>query len=124
AMNRKTAMALSIFTYAVFTGLCGFATHAWHIAAFRFVASLGMGGEWALGVALVTDMWPDRSRALMAGLIGAAANAGYLIRGLISLVLLSFITRFGALLLSCGLWQGLVNTLTSGAGWRLMRIAG
>ena len=48
-------MALSIFTYAVFTGLCGFATQAWHIAAFRFIASLGMGGEWALGVALVTE---------------------------------------------------------------------
>src|SRR4029079_393197 len=89
-LGRVRAMALSIFTYAVFTGLCGFATQAWHIAAFRFIASLGMGGEGARVVALVTEMWPDRSRALMAGLIGAAANVGYLIVGLISLVLVSF----------------------------------
>src|SRR5689334_7729562 len=46
-IGRVRALALSIFTYAVFTGLCGFATEAWHIAALRFVASLGMGGEWS-----------------------------------------------------------------------------
>ena len=51
-IGRVKAMSLSIFTYAIFTGLCGFATEAWHIAALRFIASLGMGGEWSLGVAL------------------------------------------------------------------------
>ena len=91
---------------------------------FRFIASLGMGGEWALGVALVTEMWPDRSRALMAGLIGAAANVGYLIVGLISLVLVSFIEWFGHLLLNLGISQQLVETLVSGEGWRLMMIVG
>jgi len=123
-VGRVRAMALSIFTYAIFTGLCGFATHAWHIAVFRFIASLGMGGEWALGVALVTEMWPDRSRALMAGLIGAAANVGYLIVGLISLVLVSFLEWFGHLLLNLGMPQHLVETLVSGEGWRLMMIVG
>ena len=63
-IGRVRAMSLSIFTYAVFTGLCGFATEAWHIAALRFVASLGMGGEWSLGVALVNEIWPNKSRAL------------------------------------------------------------
>ena len=44
-LGRVRAMSLSIFTYAIFTGLCGFATEAWHIAGLRFIASLGMGGE-------------------------------------------------------------------------------
>jgi MFS family permease len=123
-VGRVRAMALSIFTYAIFTGLCGFATHAWHIAVLRFIASLGMGGEWALGVALVTEMWPDRSRALMAGLIGAAANVGYLIVGLISLVLVSFIEGFGHLMLNLGISQSVVDKLVSGDGWRLMMIVG
>jgi MFS family permease len=65
--GRVRAMSLSILTYAVFTGLCGFASEAWHIAALRFVASLGMGGEWSLGVALVNEIWPNKSRALIAG---------------------------------------------------------
>ena len=46
-----------------------------------------MGGEWSLGVALVMEIWPNRSRAFMAGLIGAAANAGYLLVGAVGLVL-------------------------------------
>src|SRR6478609_5112941 len=123
-VGRVRAMALSIVTYAVFTGLCGFATQAWHIAAFRFIASLGTGGEWALGVALVTEMWPDRSRALMAGLIGAAANVGYLIVGVISLVLLNFITWFGSFMLRIGMSQSMVDRLVRGEGWRLMMLVG
>src|SRR5262245_61337934 len=123
-IGRVRAMSLSIFTYAVFTGLCGLATEAWHIAVLRFIASLGMGGEWALGVALVTELWPDRSRALLAGLIGAAANVGYLFVGLISLVLLSVIHWLGDALLSIGLSQRVVDSLTSGQGWRLMMIVG
>ena len=71
AIGRVRAMSLSIFTYAVFTGLCGFATEAWHVAVLRFIASLGMGGEWSLGVALVNELWPGKSRAVTAGLIGA-----------------------------------------------------
>src|SRR3954462_8725976 len=90
-LGRVRAMALSIFTYAIFTGLCGFATEAWHIAVLRFVASLGMGGEWSLGVALVNEIYPGKSRALTAGLIGAAANVGYLLVAVLSMVLLNFI---------------------------------
>jgi MFS family permease len=123
-IGRVRAMSLSIFTYAVFTGLCGFASEAWHIAALRFVASLGMGGEWALGVALVTELWPDRSRALLAGLIGAAANVGFLLVGLLSLVLVKFLTVFGELLQSVGVSAEHSATLVEGDGWRLLMMAG
>ena len=43
----------------------------------RFLGALGMGGEWALGVALVMELWPNASRAWLAGLIGAFGNLGY-----------------------------------------------
>ena len=60
-IGRVRAMTLSILTYALFTGLCGFATSAWQLGALRFIAALGMGGEWSLGVALVMEIWPNRS---------------------------------------------------------------
>ena len=101
-VGRVRAMSLSILTYAIFTGLCGFATQAWQIAVLRFIASLGMGGEWALGVALVTELWPDRSRALLAGLIGAAANVGFLAIAIVSLVLVSLIHGVGNF---CSQWE-------------------
>ncbi|MEX2213477.1 MAG: MFS transporter [Phycisphaeraceae bacterium] len=85
--GRVRAMALSIFTYSIFSGLCGLATEAWHVAVLRFIASLGMGGEWSLGVALITEIWPGKSRAFIAGLIGAAANVGFLLVNILSVSL-------------------------------------
>src|SRR3979409_610235 len=75
-IGRVRSMMLSVLTYALVSGLCGLADQAWQIGILRFVAALGMGGEWSLGVALINEIWPDRSRAFLAGLIGAAANVG------------------------------------------------
>ena len=123
-IGRVRAMSLSIFTYAIFTGLCGFATEAWHVAALRFVASLGMGGEWSLGVALVNEIYPGKSRALTAGLIGAAANVGYLLVAVLSMVLLKFIDGTHGLLLSIGLSEATATHLLSHTAWRLLMISG
>jgi MFS family permease len=123
-IGRVRAMSLSIFTYAIFTGLCGFATEAWHIAALRFVASLGMGGEWSLGVALVNEIWPGKSRALIAGLIGAAANLGFLIVGLLSIFLTTFIGAVQAAMLAIGTPQSWVDTLLANSAWRFLMISG
>jgi MFS family permease len=123
-IGRVRAMSVSIFTYAIFTGLCGFATEAWHIAALRFVASLGMGGEWSLGVALVNEIWPGKSRALTAGLIGAAANVGYLLVAVLSMFLLSFIGSAESLMLGMGVSPETTAKMVSNSGWRLLMISG
>lgn len=123
-IGRVRAMALSIFTYAIFTGLCGFATEAWHVAVLRFIASLGMGGEWSLGVALVNEIWPGKSRAMTAGLIGAAANVGFLLVALLSLVLGSVIDGVRDGLLGLGLSASTVSHLLANSAWRLLMISG
>jgi SHS family sialic acid transporter-like MFS transporter len=76
-VGRVRAMSVAILCYSVFTGLVYFAQEPWHLAALRFVAALGMGGEWALGVALVMEVWPEKNRPMLAGVIGAAANVGF-----------------------------------------------
>ena len=123
-IGRVRAMTFSIFTYAIFTGLCGFASEAWHVAGLRFVASLGMGGEWSLGVALVNEIWPGKSRAIIAGLIGAAANVGYLLVAVLSMVLLSFIASTKGLFLGVGVSEELTTRLLSNSAWRLLMISG
>ena len=76
-VGRVRAMTWSILFYSGFTGLCYFAATPMQLGTLRFLAALGMGGEWALGVALVMECWPESKRPLMAGLIGASANLGY-----------------------------------------------
>lgn len=83
-IGRVRSMVLSILTYSLFTGAGFFATQAWHLGVFRFIASLGMGGEWAVAVALVVECWPERHRPKLAGAIGAAANFGFLFIGTVA----------------------------------------
>ncbi|HWH69524.1 MAG TPA: MFS transporter, partial [Candidatus Sulfotelmatobacter sp.] len=76
-LGRVRAMILSILAYSLFTGCCYFAHAPWQLGLFRFLAAIGMGGEWSLGVALVMECWPEKHRPLLAGAIGAAANLGF-----------------------------------------------
>ena len=123
-VGRVRAMIWSVLCYATFSGLCGFADAAWQVAGLRFIAALGMGGEWSLGVALVMEVWPNRSRAFMAGLIGAAANVGYLLVGFVGLALLTLIGTFREWMLAVGLPEQTVEMLVRNNGWRLMMIMG
>jgi SHS family sialic acid transporter-like MFS transporter len=123
-IGRVRAMSLSIFTYAIFTGVCGFATEAWHIAVLRFIASLGMGGEWSLGVALVNEIWPGKSRAFIAGLIGSASNVGFLLVALLSMGLSGFIEVVHSALLSIGVSEDTSKSLLANSAWRFLMISG
>jgi MFS family permease len=122
-IGRVRAMTWSVLVYSVFSGLCGFSTQPWHLAVLRFLASLGMGGEWALGVALVMEVWPARSRPLMAGLIGAAANVGFLGIALLGLVLASFLQQVGHFL-GLILPAAWVEALMANHSWRLLLFLG
>lgn len=123
-IGRVRAMSLSIVTYALLTGLCGLATEAWHIAVLRFFASLGMGGEWSLGVALVNEMWPGKSRAFIAGLIGSAANVGFLLVALLSIELAQVVDQIRLLLLDVGLSAETAESLVRNSAWRFLMITG
>ena len=80
-IGRVRAMALSILAYSLVTGFGYFAQTPMHLAVVRGISALGMGGQWALGVALVMESWPERWRPVLAGLMGAAANVGFLLVG-------------------------------------------
>ena len=67
----------------MFSGLCYFVQTPWQFGGLRFLAAIGMGGEWALGVALVMEAWPKEKRPLLAGVIGAAANLGFVLIALL-----------------------------------------
>src|SRR5262249_44272712 len=118
------AIMLSVLTYALFSGLCGLSSEAWQVAVFRFIASLGMGGEWSLGVALVMEVWPDRSRAWLAGVIGAAANFGYMIIAVVGLALATIITDLERVLGSVGVGSETTAWLVKSSGWRILMLFG
>jgi MFS family permease len=123
-IGRMRAMTLSVLTYALCSGLCGFATSPAQVTIYRFLASLGMGGEWSLGVALVMEIWPDRSRSLLAGLIGASANAGYLLIGLIGVGVYRILPQIKETLIAVGISEDLAARAVAHSGWRVLMFLG
>lgn len=85
--GRVKGMGFSILCFSIVTGLSYFVTGPEQLLVLRFVACMGIGGMWPTGVALVSESWPNVSRPMLAGLIGAAANVGFLILGLLMLVM-------------------------------------
>lgn len=123
-VGRVRAMTLSVLTYAVFSGLCGLTRAPWQIASLRFLSALGMGGEWSLGVALVMEIWPEQSRGILAGLIGAAANVGFLLIAVIGRTLTVLLDQVRAGLLETGMSEDWVGFLAGNSGWRLLMFCG
>jgi MFS family permease len=117
-------MGLSIVTYAFFSGACGFADSAWQVGLLRFFGALGMGGEWSLGVALVMELWPNKSRGFLAGLIGAAGNVGYLLIASLGLGLSQVLGEVHQGLLALGLSESWGQSLVAHSGWRLLMLLG
>jgi MFS family permease len=74
-LGRSRTLTLTILTYALFTGLSSLATAWWHLLVFRFVAALGIGGEWAAGSALVSETLHRKHRTWAS----ATLQSGYMV---------------------------------------------
>jgi len=89
-LGRARALMLTILTYALFTGLSFFAQTWWHLLLCRFLAALGIGGEWAVGASLLSETWPKRWRPWIAATLQSAVNIGVLL-AMVAVALLSLI---------------------------------
>ncbi len=92
-IGRSRALMLTIMTYAIFTGLSYFATQWWHLLIFRFLAALGIGGEWAVGASLLSETWPKRWRPWMAAVLQTGVNLGVMLASVAYMALASFENR-------------------------------
>ncbi len=81
-LGRSRALMLTILTYALFTGLSYFAQTWWQLLIFRFLAALGIGGEWAVGASLLSETWPRRWRPWMAAVLQTGVNIGVMLAAL------------------------------------------
>jgi MFS family permease len=92
-LGRSRALMLTILTYALFTGLSYFAQAWWHLLIFRFLAALGIGGEWAVGASLLSETWPRRWRPWMAAVLQTGVNLGVMLAALAVFVLAPYPKR-------------------------------
>jgi MFS family permease len=77
--GRKNTLAGTILLYAVFTGLAAFSQNIWELALFRFIAGVGIGGEWALAGTYVAESWPEDRRKMGAGYLQTGYYVGFFV---------------------------------------------
>jgi MFS family permease len=77
--GRKRALFVTIALYACGTALCAVATEMWQLVLFRVLASLGIGGEWAVGASLVAETVPEERRVEAATIVYTASPLGIIL---------------------------------------------
>lgn len=85
--GRTKTLIATILMYAIFTGLAALAQEWWHLAIYRFLTALGIGGEWAAGASIVAETWPEDKRARAAGILQSAWAAGFFLAATFNLLL-------------------------------------
>ena len=86
-IGRAKTMMLTILVYSFFTGFSAFSVTFWDFALWRFLTGLGVGGEFAVGVALVAEVMPERARPFALGMLQALSAVGNITAAVISLSL-------------------------------------
>jgi len=85
--GRVRTLMLTILWYSVFTFAGAFATGIWTLAAYRFLAGIGIGGEWAMGGTFVAEEWPEDRRAWGASLMHTGYYVGVLLAAVANYVI-------------------------------------
>ena len=75
-IGRRPMLVATILIYSLFSGLTFFATELWQVAVLRFVVAVGVGGEWSVAAALVSEVFPARARAQASGIFHATSILG------------------------------------------------
>ncbi len=90
-LGRSRALMLTILTYALFTGLSYFAQNWQQLLVYRFLAALGIGGEWAVGASMLSETWPAKWRHWVAAVLQTGVNLGILLAMLAGSILISLL---------------------------------
>jgi MFS family permease len=77
--GRTKALAATILVYALFTGASAFAQNIWELGAFRLLAGIGVGGEWAMAGTYVAESWPEDRRTMGAGYLQTGYYFGFFV---------------------------------------------
>jgi MFS family permease len=77
--GRARSLAVSLILYATFAWAGGYVSTLSQLLLLRFLVGLGLGGIWPSAVSLVAECLPDKSRPVIAGVLGSALNGGILV---------------------------------------------
>ena len=108
--GRTRALAATILVYALFTGAAAFSQNVWQLGLFRFLAGVGVGGEWAMAGTYVAEAWPEDRRKMGAGYLQTGYYFGFFVAAALNYTIGA---RYGwRAMFLCGFIPVVVSVLT------------
>ena len=86
-IGRAKTMMVTILSYTLFTGLSYFSTSVLDFDIYRFLCGFGVGGQFAVGVAMVAEVVPQRARPYALGMVQATSAIGNMMAAVAGIVL-------------------------------------
>lgn len=86
--GRVRIFTYTILLFAVGTALTGLAQNIEQVYLFRFIAGLGAGGEYGIGMALVAEAWPKNKQGRASSYVSVGAQYGVILAALLSAMIL------------------------------------
>lgn len=83
-IGRVKVLTYSILIFAVFTALSGLSPNFALLAVFRFLAGVGLGAEFGVGMTLAAETWPAKMRARATSYVALGWQAGVLLAAIVS----------------------------------------
>ncbi|RAS75697.1 MFS transporter [Priestia endophytica] len=86
--GRVRIFTYTIILFAIGTALTGLAANIEQVYLFRFIAGLGAGGEYGIGMALVAEAWPKNKQGRASSYVSVGAQFGVILAALLSAIIL------------------------------------
>lgn len=86
--GRVKVFTYSILLFALGTALTGLATNMEQVYIYRFIAGLGAGGEYGIGMTLVAEAWPKHKQGRASSYVSVGAQFGVILAALLSAMIL------------------------------------
>jgi MFS family permease len=101
-IGRSKSVILSIACFGLFAVVTGISSSWFIVSACRFLTGFGIGGLMVTSVILIAELWTDRKRAIIQGIVSLAMPVGFFAAGTINNLTEDWRTAF---------WIGLVPLL-------------
>ncbi|MEK4758732.1 MFS transporter [Viridibacillus sp. FSL E2-0187] len=86
--GRVKVFTYTVLLFAMGTALTGLATNIEQVYIYRFIAGLGAGGEYGIGMALVAEAWPKNKQGRASSYVSVGAQYGVILAALLSAIIL------------------------------------
>ena len=100
--GRVRIMFFTILSYSLLTGASAFAVSIWDFMIIRFFAGVGIGGQFAVGTALLAETMPARARPYALGMMQVIAGFGNVSAALVAM---TFNEMFAAGIITWSPWR-------------------